>query len=92
MLLKRLLGPEVELEIKSWSQPHEIMVPDGMSGEVVRFGSDVPYLQEIGTCLLVGPGSIHDAHTRHEKVKKTDLEASVALYEQVAKALIDKEA
>lgn len=86
--VKRILGSEVSIEVRSWSQPHEILVPEGMTGEVVRFGSDVPYLAEIGTCLLVGPGSIHDAHTRQEKVRKADLHAAVDLYEQVARSLL----
>lgn len=88
--VKRLLGEEVAVEVRSFSDPHEILVPEGMSGEVVRFGSDVPYLAAIGTCLMVGPGSIHDAHTRHEKIRKADLEAAVDLYTKIAEALLSR--
>lgn len=83
-----LLGPELEFEITSRAEPHPILVPEGQQGEVVRFGSDVPYLQRIGTPLLVGPGSIHDAHTAGEKVKKADLLAAVELYTQITRALL----
>ena len=86
--VERLLGPQVELEVRSWSEPHGILVPDGRPSEVVRFGSDVPYLRRIAPCLLVGPGSIHDAHTRHEKVKKADLLAARDLYAEVARGLL----
>ena len=87
--IRGLLSDDVELEITSRSEPHRIHVPEGRCGEVVRFGSDVPYLAKIGTPLLVGPGSIHDAHTSHEKVKKADLEAAVDLYYVLARTLLD---
>ncbi len=88
--VERLLGPEVQIEVRSFSEPHEIMVPEGKSCSVVRFGSDVPYLAEIGTPLLVGPGSIHDAHTRHEKVRKADLLTAVKLYQEVTLSLLKR--
>lgn len=90
--VKTQLGPEVDIEVTSMSDPHRIHVPDGKTGEVVRFGSDVPYLAELGQTLLVGPGSIHDAHTAHEKVGKEELRASVDLYEEVAAALLKQPA
>lgn len=86
--VKAALGDAVEVEITSRSEPHRIHVPDGRDGEVVRFGSDVPYLAEIGETLLVGPGSIHDAHTAHEKIGKGELRAAVDLYADVAQALL----
>lgn len=89
--VKALLGDAVELEITSMADPHKIHVPEGQAGEVVRFGSDVPYLAEVGETLLVGPGSIHDAHTAHEKVGKAELVASVALFHDIALALLDAE-
>lgn len=88
--VKHLLGEEVHLEVRSWSQPHEILVPEGLPAAIVRFGSDIPYLSEIGRCLMVGPGSIHDAHTRNEKVKKRDLQLAVELYVRVAESLLDR--
>jgi len=37
--------------------------------------------------LLVGPGSILDAHTDGEKIRKSDLLAAVDLYVQIVKQL-----
>ncbi len=85
---KQILGDEVQIEITSKSDPHRIHLPPGQDGEVVRFGSDVPYLAKIGKTLLVGPGSIHDAHTSHEHIYKADLIRAVALYEAACLALI----
>ena len=86
--VRGVLGSAVEIEVTSMSDPHRIHVPEGRTGEVVRFGSDVPYLATIGRTLLVGPGSIHDAHTAHEKIGKQELRAAVDLYADVARALL----
>jgi acetylornithine deacetylase len=84
-----ILGSGIEIEVTSKSEPHRIHVPAGRKGKVVRFASDVPYLAKIGTPLLVGPGSIHDAHTAGEKVRKDDLLRAVDLYHQLALALLE---
>jgi acetylornithine deacetylase len=88
--VRALLGPDVGVAITSRSEPHTIHVPEGGEGRVVRFGSDVPYLARIGTPLLVGPGSIHDAHTVGEKIEKADLVAAADLYEQLARRLLTR--
>jgi acetylornithine deacetylase len=88
-LVEKLLGPALEYSITSRAEAHPILVPKGKTGEVVRFGSDVPYLQKIGTPLLFGPGSIHDAHTSGEKVKKQDLIDSVDLYAETTQLLLE---
>ncbi len=86
--VKRVVGPEVELAVVSRSEPHEIHALSDHPREVVRFGSDVPYLSRIGKPLLVGPGSIHDAHTSGEKIRKDDLHRAAELYVEVTKALL----
>jgi acetylornithine deacetylase len=85
-----ILGSGIEIEVTSKSEPHRIHVPEGHKGKVVRFGSDVPYLAKIGTPLLVGPGSIHDAHTAGEKIRKEDLHRAVDLYHQLALRLLEE--
>ena len=84
-----VLGPAIEVEITSQSEPHPIFVPEGeQDGLIVKFGSDVPYLADIGRPLLVGPGSIHDAHTSHEKVGKQALRDAVQQYVGFTEALL----
>ncbi len=82
------LGDDVEHEILTASPGQRIHVPEGYAATPVAFGSDVPHLRAIGTPLLVGPGSIHDAHTSHERLRKADLLAAVDLYAEVAEALL----
>jgi len=47
----------------------------------------VPYLSEWGKPLLLGPGSILDAHTEHERISKRELADAVDLYVNLAKKL-----
>lgn len=52
----------------------------GIDAAPVAFGSDIPTLTTFGKPLLLGPGSIHDAHTDGEKIAKQDVEDAVDLY------------
>jgi len=63
-------------------------VVDGFETTVVSFGSDVPYLGNVGKPLLVGPGSILDAHTAQERINKQELQEGAALYERLARKLL----
>ncbi len=60
---------------------------DGLPTMVAAFTTDVPSLTNWGKPLLVGPGSIHVAHTEGEFVEKKQLEEAVELYCAVAKRL-----
>ncbi len=55
---------------------------------VAAFTTDVPWLSNWGQPLLVGPGSIHVAHTDGEYVEKKQLSDAVDLYHSIAKGLI----
>jgi acetylornithine deacetylase len=59
----------------------------GFDDCVVRFTTDVPYLSNWGKPLLIGPGSIFDAHTDHERIAKHELERAVDLYVALVKKL-----
>jgi acetylornithine deacetylase len=61
---------------------------EGFEREVVRFTTDIPYLANWGTPLLIGPGSILVAHTDEERVSKRELEEAVSLYVRLARALL----
>ncbi len=53
---------------------------NGYETDVVAFTTDLPALSNWGRPLLLGPGSIAMAHTKHERVRKTDLLEAVDLY------------
>src|SRR5687768_15841312 len=54
---------------------------DGFDTAVFPYTTDVPLLGNWGKPLLVGPGSIHVAHTDEEHVALDELRAAVNLYE-----------
>ncbi len=61
---------------------------DGLPTMVAKFTTDIPQLSNWGEPLLLGPGSIHVAHTPFEKLAKKELLEAVDLYIQVAKQLL----
>ena len=63
---------------------------DGLPTMVAAFTTDVPSLANWGTPLLVGPGSIHVAHTEGEFVEKTAVErgGGVVLHDRESAGLI----
>jgi acetylornithine deacetylase len=61
---------------------------EGLPTMVAKFSTDIPALSNWGEPLLLGPGSIHVAHTPHEKIAKKELLEAVDLYIKVAKQLL----
>jgi acetylornithine deacetylase len=61
---------------------------EGLPTMIAKFTTDIPQLSNWGEPLLLGPGSIHVAHTPYEKLSKKELRESVDLYIQVAKQLL----
>jgi acetylornithine deacetylase len=61
---------------------------EGLPTMIAKFTTDIPKLDRWGEPLLLGPGSIHVAHTPHEKVAKRELLEAVDLYVRIAKQLL----
>ncbi len=57
---------------------------EGMETMVAAFATDIPALTNWGEPLLLGPGSIHVAHTPHEKLAKRELFEAIDLYTEIA--------
>jgi acetylornithine deacetylase len=55
---------------------------------VAKFATDIPTLTNWGEPFLLGPGSIHVAHTPDEKISKKELLACVELYVELATSLV----
>jgi acetylornithine deacetylase len=55
---------------------------------VAKFTTDIPSLTEWGEPFLLGPGSIHVAHTPAEKIAKKELLEAVDLYYNLASSLV----
>ncbi len=61
---------------------------DNLPTMVAAFTTDIPALTHWGQPLLVGPGSIHVAHTDGEYVEKKQLQDAVELYCRIAQQLM----
>jgi acetylornithine deacetylase len=61
----------------------------GFETAVFPYTTDIPLLTRWGTPLLLGPGSIHVAHSDDEHVSVAELRQAVELYERIARQLLN---
>ena len=61
---------------------------EGLPAMIAAFTTDIPWLTNWGEPVLLGPGSIHVAHTPHEKLAKRELLDAIDLYVDVARQLV----
>jgi acetylornithine deacetylase len=98
----RLVGDVTELreKIRAAAAPDAearevLMIPavhlgrlDGLPTTIVAFTTDIPsFRQAWGQPYLIGPGSIHVAHTAEERIPKAQLLESVEIYKQLLEKL-----
>lgn len=101
-LFYRLVGSSVQLRqqitesIQGLAEADSILetpfmklrtVPD-IETMVAAFTTDIPSLNKWGEPVLLGPGSIHVAHTEREFISKKGLGEAVELYCRVAEKLL----
>jgi acetylornithine deacetylase len=61
---------------------------EGLATTTVAFTTDIPMFGgQWGEAFLVGPGSIHVAHTLEERVAKSQLLEAVHIYRQMVEEL-----
>jgi acetylornithine deacetylase len=79
-----LASPEFALEI-----PYvKLRTVEGIPEMIAAFTTDIPALTNWGEPVLLGPGSIHVAHTDGEFIAKSDLSDAIDLYVKVAENLL----
>src|SRR5258706_635803 len=79
----------VELREGLYTPAVHLSAFDGMPTSIVAFTTDVPTLHETwGTPFLIGPGSIHVAHTAEERIAKRELRDAVPIYASMVKRLL----
>jgi len=86
-MVEQAVAGRAQVEYASAHDPVRLFSVPGFDNCVVRFTTDVPYLSNWGQALLLGPGSILDAHTEHEKIAKQELELAIELYVSLANKL-----
>ena len=80
--------PALTFEVISESSAVFCEVRPGWEIAPVAFGTDIKSLKTFGKPLLIGPGSIHDAHTSGEKIGKAEAVEAVEYYQKLAKELL----
>ncbi len=84
----RIINGRCDVEMRAENEPQRMHVPRGYDSVPVSFGTDIPYLRAIGTPLLIGPGSIHDAHTMEERIEIRQIFAAIELYSVLYRRLL----
>jgi aspartate kinase len=87
-LLARTVAGRARIDSLSVTPPVRLMGMPGFEQCVVGFTTDTAHLGHWGTPLLLGPGSILDAHTAHERISKAELARGVDLYVQLVRSLL----
>jgi acetylornithine deacetylase len=102
LLLYRLVGPSTDLRQQieetvagladvnfTLEIPFQkLRTLDGLPTMLAAFTTDIPALTNWGEPLLIGPGSIHVAHTEGEYVEKQQLSEAIDLYCAITKRLL----
>jgi acetylornithine deacetylase len=87
-LVRQAMAGRVEVqEILELPAMRMHLVP-GFDTAVFSYFSDIPFLSNWGTPLLLGPGSIHVAHTDREHLAIDELHRAVDVYAQLASTLL----
>lgn len=64
---------------------------NGLPTTAVAFATDIPALGDAwGKPFLIGPGSIHVAHTAEERISKRELSEAVEIYTRMATQLLNE--
>ena len=87
-IVDQAVAGRASVEYASAHDPLKLFYVRGFEETIVRFTTDLPYLSNWGQAVLLGPGSILDAHTDHECVSKRELEKAVGLYGELAQRLL----
>jgi acetylornithine deacetylase len=86
--LTKVAGTQAEVEFTLDTPFMRFRAVQGLPTMIAKFSTDIPQLSNWGEPLLLGPGSIHVAHTPQEKIAKRELLEAVELYIKVAKQLL----
>jgi acetylornithine deacetylase len=86
--LERAARPDAEAQEILFIPAIHLGTMEGFETTVVAFTTDIPaFAGAWGQPFLIGPGSIHVAHTTEERIPKHQLLESVGLYKQMVTRL-----
>ncbi len=91
-LLEHAVRDRARIDYLTAVPPLRLATVPGFETCVVRFTTDIPHLTNWGTPLLLGPGSILDAHGAHERISEAELAEGADAYVRLVHALAVRKA
>lgn len=86
--LSKTVGGRGELDFYFACEPVLTHVLEGFPTMIAAYRTDIPFLTNWGTPLLLGPGDILDAHSPGEKIAKTQIMEAVDHYADIIRRLL----
>ena len=87
--MKAAVPPGVEADEILFIPAVRLRALEGIPATVVAFTTDIPAFEGAwGEPFLIGPGSIHLAHTAEERIRKSELIEAAALYQSMVERLL----
>lgn len=86
--LKQAAGDDAEVDVNLEIPFQKLKGLDGLPTMIAAFTTDVPALTNWGEPLLLGPGSIHVAHTPRERLSKHEQREAIDRYVDIAQRLV----
>jgi acetylornithine deacetylase len=90
-IMERWVGRRATIEWGVTAPPVLLGTVEGFDTSVAAYTTDIGALGNWGAPYLLGPGSIHVAHSDDEHVRVKELERAVHLYEVLAQHAIEAE-
>ena len=86
--LRRIVGDRADVAFSLDLPFVRMREIDGLPTMIAKFTTDIPSLTAWGEPFLLGPGSIHVAHTPDERLAKRELLEAVSLYVSLVHRLV----
>ena len=88
--LQEVVRGRASIEVHTVTEPVRLTELEGFETCVVRYTTDAPHLSRWGAPLVLGPGTILEAHTEREKVPKAELRTAVGEFTRLARVLLER--
>jgi acetylornithine deacetylase len=87
--LRDAVDGRVDLKEELYTEALRLEAVPGFETTVVAYSTDIPnFAGAWGKPLLIGPGTIHVAHTAEERIPKTELVAAIDIYSRLVERLL----
>lgn len=79
----------IHWELVGRREPFHFKILPGFETDVVAFGCDAPYLSNLGSAMLYGPGDILVAHGPDERISLREIETAVTNLVRMSQQLLN---